>query len=210
MRAGFGRATRQDEAGAVAWGMLSGAEHRVRVALDEHGLLPVQDARVPSVCTLVAGEIVRGSWWAHPAGHDIYDLLGRLADDCASVKLLWGKVTLVHRRLWPALAAVGEAGAPWQTDDLDDPARALLGAVRSAGELDSSVLGPGAGAVIDGLERRLLVISEQRHTAGGHHARRLRTWSRWLPDLSRPAVAEARAALEQAAASLGAERGLPW
>src|SRR5688572_25890676 len=124
-------------------------------ALDEHGLLPVQDARVPSVCTLVAGEPVRGSWWGHAAGQTIFDLLGSFEDDYAWPKLLWGKVTLVHRRLWPALAAVGEEDGAWQLDGLDDEARGLLDRVRTAGEVRSDALGKGIGRVVTQLERRL-------------------------------------------------------
>src|SRR5688572_378169 len=155
---------------------------RVRDALDRYGLLPVQDARVPSVCTLVAGEPVRGSWWGHPKGGAIFHLLGRLDDEVASPKLLWGKVTLVHQRLWPALAAVGEEGAAWQIDGLPGAASDVLGRVRAAGELRSDALGKGAGKVVTELERRLLLVSEQVHTDEGHHARVLKTWARWLPD----------------------------
>jgi hypothetical protein len=40
---------------------------RVRLALREHGLLLQSDIALPNVAALVAGETVRGSWWAHPA-----------------------------------------------------------------------------------------------------------------------------------------------
>lgn len=181
---------------------------RVSEALDTHGLLLLHDARLPSVTTLVAGAPVRGSWWGHPAGRRIYDVLGRV--EAAWPKLLGGKVTLVHRRLWPALAAVGEQDAPWQLDGLDEDGRAVLDRVRTAGELRSDELGRGTGPRVTDLERRLLLVAEEVHTDDGHHARVLRTWARWLPDAERPPAPEARLALEQAAASLGARSRLPW
>lgn len=71
-----------------------------------HGVV-LQAARgpVPSLAEAIAGGPIRGSWWGHPKGHDIF----RAAEViCASAdvlvcKLVDGKVTYVHRRLWPAL-----------------------------------------------------------------------------------------------------------
>ena len=71
-----------------------------------HGVV-LQAARgpVPSLAEAVVGGPIRGSWWGHPKGHEIF----RLADSiCESgevlvCKLVGGKVTYVHRRLWPAL-----------------------------------------------------------------------------------------------------------
>jgi hypothetical protein len=34
-------------------------------------------------------------------------------------------VTLVHRKLWPAVLAVGAAGEPWQLRGLSSAARAI-------------------------------------------------------------------------------------
>src|SRR5262245_65698284 len=76
-------------------------------ALIEHGML-LESARgpLPSVAEMIAGEPIRGSWWGHPAGHAIFDALNTLAEspDVVRTRLVNGKVTLVHRRLWPALA----------------------------------------------------------------------------------------------------------
>jgi hypothetical protein len=78
----------------------------VVAALDEHGML-LQSARgpLPSVAELIAGEPIRGSWWRHPASHAIFDALNTLAEspDVVRTRLVDGKVTLIHRRLWPAL-----------------------------------------------------------------------------------------------------------
>jgi len=85
--------------------------------LIEHGML-LQSARgpLPNVAELVAGEPIQGSWWAHPKSHAIFDALARLTEspDVIRMRLVKGKVTLVHRRLWPALVRVGDQFAPKQ------------------------------------------------------------------------------------------------
>jgi hypothetical protein len=72
----------------------------------EHGVVLVSGkGPVPRLSDAVAGESVRGSWWAHPRAKDIFDAL-QLACSSPEVlvcKLVGGKQTLVHRRLWPAL-----------------------------------------------------------------------------------------------------------
>jgi hypothetical protein len=80
-------------------------------ALIEHGML-LQSARgpLPNVAELVAGEPIRGSWWGHPAGPAIFEALNELvgSPDVVRVRLVQGKVTLVHRRLWPALVRTAD------------------------------------------------------------------------------------------------------
>ncbi len=79
--------------------------------LIEHGML-LESARgpLPNVAELIAGEPIRGSWWGHAAGHAIFEELNVLADspDVVRTRLVNGKVTLIHRRLWPALVRVAE------------------------------------------------------------------------------------------------------
>jgi hypothetical protein len=71
-----------------------------------HGVV-LQAARVaaPSLAEAIAGGPISGSWWAHPAGHDIFRVADAVSDsdDVLVCKLVDGKVTYVHRRLWPAL-----------------------------------------------------------------------------------------------------------
>lgn len=71
-----------------------------------HGVV-LQAARgpVPSLAEAVAGAPIRGSWWAHPKGHAIFRAAEAASDspDVLVCKLVEGKVTYVHRRLWPAL-----------------------------------------------------------------------------------------------------------
>ena len=71
-----------------------------------HGIV-LQAARgpVPSLAETVAGGPIRGSWWAHPKGHEIFRVAEAVSEspDVLVCKLVNGKVTYVHRRLWPAL-----------------------------------------------------------------------------------------------------------
>jgi len=79
-----------------------------------HGVvLASANGPVPSLAEAVAGEPIRGSWWSHPKGSAIFAALGAVDDspDVLSFRLVDGKVTFVHRRLWPALVRLaGELG----------------------------------------------------------------------------------------------------
>ena len=71
-----------------------------------HGVV-LEAARgpVPSLAEAVAGGPFRGSWWSHPKSREIFALtrLVRESDDVLVCRLVAGKITFVHRRLWPAL-----------------------------------------------------------------------------------------------------------
>ncbi|HEU4834064.1 MAG TPA: hypothetical protein VFS90_06615 [Pyrinomonadaceae bacterium] len=60
--------------------------------------------RVASFADFVAGERVT-RWWGHPKGRLIFTLTRAIRDspDVLTCRLIDGKVTYVHRRLWPAL-----------------------------------------------------------------------------------------------------------
>jgi len=64
----------------------------------------------PSLAEAVAGGPIRGSWWAHPKGNDIFlcSRAVRESPDVLVCRLVDGKVTYVHRRLWPALVRLAE------------------------------------------------------------------------------------------------------
>ncbi len=65
---------------------------------------------VASLVEAVIGEPIRGSWWAHPQGRQIFALT-RAIRECPDVlvcRLVAGKITYVHRRLWPALVRVAQ------------------------------------------------------------------------------------------------------
>jgi hypothetical protein len=181
----------------------SRAVRRVLAALAERGLLLKQDLELPNVVTLVTGDRPRTSWWSHPRGRLVFAVLTRLADheDVLFTKLLSSKVTLVHRRLWPVLLAVGRERADWQTRRLSTAARRMLAKAGEGEQLAS-------GAAVKELEARLLVHVEEVHTDSGKHALCVEDWSAWA---RRRGVRALRRDLEDAAAALGATReALPW
>ncbi len=65
---------------------------------------------VPSLGVAIAGGVIRGSWWSHPRSHQIFELTQtiRSRDDILVCRLVNGKVTFVHRRLWPPLVRVAK------------------------------------------------------------------------------------------------------
>ncbi|HLN31673.1 MAG TPA: hypothetical protein VK395_28285 [Gemmataceae bacterium] len=71
---------------------------------------------LPSLAGAVAGEPIRGSYWSHPKAHEIF-LCSRAIRKSADVlvcRLVGGKVTYVHRRLWPALVRLAGRFDPEQ------------------------------------------------------------------------------------------------
>ncbi len=63
---------------------------------------------VPTLAHAVASEPIRGSWWSHPKAHASHaaTLEARASSDVLTCRIVRGKVTLVHRRLWPALVCI--------------------------------------------------------------------------------------------------------
>jgi hypothetical protein len=188
-------------------------------ALARTGLLLLSDAALPSVTGLVAGTPVRGSWWGHPKGRAMFAAASELAEhpDVTAARLVNGKVTFVHRRLWPALMGVGGAREPWQMDRLSAAARRLLDRVTREGTLRTDEA-PGSKDAARELEARLLLHADQVHTERGAHARILESWAAWSRRVRMkgrpPPPAKGRALLEAALKDLGPPRGvrasLPW
>jgi len=74
--------------------------------IEEHGaVLVAGKGPVPRLVEAILGEPIKGSWWAHPRSHAIFAVLQQLGEssNLLSCRLVDGKVTFVHRRLWPAL-----------------------------------------------------------------------------------------------------------
>jgi hypothetical protein len=82
-----------------------------------HGIV-LQSARGPvsSLAEEIAGEPIRGSWWGHPKGQEIFDVTEAVCEspDVLVCKLVAGKVTFVHRRLWHALVKLSMRFRPDQ------------------------------------------------------------------------------------------------
>lgn len=85
--------------------------------LDLHGIVLVSaKGSLPRMTDAIAGEAIKGSWWGHPAGKKIFSILEAVtdSDQVLVCRLVEGKLTLVHRRLWPMLASAAARLAPGQ------------------------------------------------------------------------------------------------
>src|SRR4051794_28866792 len=89
----------------------------------EQGVV-LQSARgpLPNLAELIAGEPIRGSWWGHAAGHEIFAALTRLhaSGDVVATRLVGGRITLIHRRVWPALVRVADRFPPDRLASVDE------------------------------------------------------------------------------------------
>ncbi|MCA1575344.1 MAG: hypothetical protein LC770_12575 [Acidobacteria bacterium] len=190
------------------------------------GLLLETDARLPSVACLIAGEPISGSWWSHAFAQKIFTTLGQFADhrDVMFTKLISGKVTLVHRKLWPEITAIGTARAPWQMKGLSKSARNLFEMIDEHGSLrtdqlvwpESATAKPGEAA--RELEAKLLIHAGQFHTETGAHAKLLESWEAWAKrvgfKVKRISTDEAKKKMEERVRKLNeqfeAKARLPW
>jgi hypothetical protein len=81
----------------------------------QHGVV-LASARgaAPRLIDAIAGEVIAGNWWSHPQANTIYNVLTEVqaSEDILVCRLLGGKITLVHRRLWPALVRAADTFAP--------------------------------------------------------------------------------------------------
>jgi hypothetical protein len=88
---------------------LEGRAEATMTWIREHGVV-LQSARgpVPNVAQFIAGEPIRGSWWGHSAGKEIYAILNVLEEspDIVATRLIDDKVTLLHARVWPSVVRV--------------------------------------------------------------------------------------------------------
>ena len=85
---------------------------RQALAFVEKRGIVLESARgpVPSLAEAIAGKPIRGSWWGHPKGNTIFACSRaiRASKDVLTCRLIEGKVTYVHRRLWPAIVRLSD------------------------------------------------------------------------------------------------------
>lgn len=79
--------------------------------VEKHGVV-LEGGRGPrlSLAEAVAGERINGSWWRHKKARAIFRAT-RAVRDCNEVlvcRLAGGKITYVHRRLWPAIVRLAK------------------------------------------------------------------------------------------------------
>lgn len=170
------------------------------------GFLVESDPKLPSVCSLIANEPMRGSWWSHPLAQVIFQVNEQLEDhtDVLMAKLVTGKVTFIHRKLWSDVSTIARAREDWQMKKLSPQVMSLLKQIDSAGSLTTAKvvwarqskikLGDAARE----LERRLLIVGTQFHSESGAHLKLLETWEHWMKRSKfKPARISVAAAKEQ-------------
>ena len=142
--------------------------------------------------------------------------------DVLITKLVSGKVTFVHRKLWPEILAIGVVREAWQLKNLSNRARWLLQTIDERGWLMTDELPPPSGKAKVGdlardLEKRLLINGAQIHTVSGAHAKVLETWPHWASRVgltSTISAPQAKKRLEERMLKLNQEFAaaakLPW
>ena len=165
-----------------------GKLERVEKEFVRIGLLLQHDRELASVTTIVVGAPIRGSWWGHPLGHELFDLLTAFerGEGALSGKWVNGKITYVHRRLWPAFLTLALHGERARARGVSTAANSLLRVVRRkeivrVDELAASGFAPARelAAAARELEERVLVHAGSIHTSTGAHTKVLQSWSRW-------------------------------
>jgi hypothetical protein len=83
--------------------------------VEEHGVVLVSaKGPVPRLTEAIVGGPIKGSWWGHPKSHRIFAILEVVteSEEVLVCRLVKGKITLVHRRLWPALVRLAARFPP--------------------------------------------------------------------------------------------------
>jgi quercetin dioxygenase-like cupin family protein len=194
--------------------------------LNRHGILLESDKSLPSVTGLIIGKRMSGSWWSHPKGKMIWRVLNKFVihREVLATRLVSGKVTFVHRRLWPEFLAIATSRHVWQIDSLSPEASGLLTFLDREGRTRTDNprwRNRGEKPIANTsreLEQKLLVHSEEVHTESGFHAKLLRSWDDWRRNAKfggralRPEPSESK--FERLVRNLNVEYGgrgrLPW
>lgn len=167
---------------------LSRLAQKVICVIEKQGILLLADSTLPSVCSIIAGKPIQGSWWGHESGKAIFNTSEEISEhpDVICVKLLRKKLTYVHRHLWPELLTIATAKSQWQRMSLSPRSKKLFAMIERQGILRLDELPAGLSKSIEDirpaakeLENRLLVIGGSIHTDSGSHTKVLQSWSHW-------------------------------
>jgi hypothetical protein len=84
--------------------------------VERHGVVLEASRRagVHSLVDAIANEPVKGNWWSHPHSRAIFAVTRAVRDsaDVLVCRLVDGRISFVHARLWPALARLAHCFAP--------------------------------------------------------------------------------------------------
>jgi hypothetical protein len=77
--------------------------------IKKHGvILASAKGPVPRLTEAIVNEAIKGSWWVHPKSQEIFSVLQAVthSKEVLVCRLVNGKISFIHRRLWPALVRV--------------------------------------------------------------------------------------------------------
>ena len=137
-----------------------------------HGVVLMSaKGKAPNLVEAIVGEAVKGSWWGRADGKHTFAVLSEVgeSDDVLVCRLVDGKLTLVHRRLWPALVRLGHGFAA------DRIARVLDGHTATGRHLRRSIAFPDWVPATIAREAESLAEAEARALLAA-----------WLPDGAAP------------------------
>jgi hypothetical protein len=80
--------------------------------IELHGVVAESAHRgeIPSLAEAIAGESIRGNWWSHPHGKEIFAITRAVRDapEILVCRIIDGRIAYVHERLWPALVRLAD------------------------------------------------------------------------------------------------------
>ncbi len=86
--------------------------------VERHGVVCESARRgaIASLADAIAGETLSGNWWSHPKSKAIFAVTRALRESPRVLvcRLVDGKISFVHERLWPALVRVADRFSPKQ------------------------------------------------------------------------------------------------
>jgi len=168
-------------------------KQEIKEKLEDYGLLLEADLDFPSIVELVTGEKIKGSWWGHRKAQEIFSFSRKVRDeeDVLVIKLISGKVTYIHKRLWPDLMTILIAKENWQIDILSNNGKKVLELVERAGviradhlesETKNQINRKDLKKAINEIEKGLLVYCNEVHTERGSHSKLLKSWDHFIKE----------------------------
>lgn len=80
--------------------------------VERHGIVleAARHATIPVLADAVAGEALQGRWWSHPRSRQVFAVTRavRAEPQVLVCRLVEGRISFVHERLWPALARLAD------------------------------------------------------------------------------------------------------
>ncbi len=76
----------------------------------------------PSLAAYIAGSPIKGNWWSHAKSHEIFRLTQHVRASKAVLvcTLAHGKITYIHRRLWPYFVRIAQQFPAHTLDDVQE------------------------------------------------------------------------------------------